>query len=54
MTEHDAPCDARVGPVPKLDGEMFWCCLPSGHGGDHQDVDGTWWVPAVGRGGRTP
>lgn len=49
MTEKETLCDARVGPVPKLDGEMFWCCLSAGHDGDHEDVDGTWFVDAVAR-----
>lgn len=42
-------CGATVGPVPKLDGERFICALATGHDGDHEAIDGTWFVDSIAR-----
>ena len=44
MTADEAapPCGWRVGPIPKLDGQVSICVLPRGHEMPHVDEWGGW------------
>lgn len=44
-TETEQPCGASIGPVPKLDGEVFVCNLTTGHPAEHQENGTTWSDP---------